>query len=153
MTTDQIFTRSEAMRITGKSGPTIDSYLKAGKLPNAKSVPKGKSNSWQIPLTDLVAAGLLDKAATQPEPEPEHNPTQELLKEIQSLKEALKLSELELGMTKTTLDEYKNRETKLFQQFTNVLETRQAQEARRAWWKRLSTNKPNNQAAWTPEQD
>lgn len=152
MTTDQLFTRSEAMRITGKSGPTIDSYLKAGKLPNAKSVPKGKSNSWQIPLTDLVAAGLLDKVATAPEPEP----LQVLLDDLQAAKERLALAELELRLIKESLEGYKEREQTskaLIKTFTNILETRQVQEARRAWWKRPSTNKPNNQAAWTPEQD
>ena len=61
MTTDQLLNISEASKATGKSIPTIRAAIEKGKLPNARSVPKGKAQSWLIPLTDLVAAGLLDQ--------------------------------------------------------------------------------------------
>ena len=152
MTTDQVFTISEAARATGKSIPTIHTYLKAGKLPNAISVPKGKSRSWQIPLTDLVASGLLDKVVSQPEPEP----TQVILDQLQAARERLALLELELRLTKERVEAYKEQEATnkaLIKTFTNILETRQTQEARRAWFSRSKPKQVNNQAAWTPEQD
>lgn len=151
MTTDQVFTISEAARATGKSIPTIHTYLKAGKLPNATSTPKGKSRSWQIPLTDLVASGLLDKVATAPEPEP----TQVLLNDLQATKERLALAELELKLIRESLEGYKDREQSnkaLIKTFTNILETRQTQEARRAWWQ-LRAKQTETKPAWTPEQD
>lgn len=151
MTTDQVFTISEAARATGKSIPTIHTYLKAGKLPNATSTPKGKSRSWQIPLTDLVASGLLDKVATAPEPEP----TQVLLNDLQATKERLALAELELKLIRESLEGYKDREQSnkaLIKTFTNILETRQTQEARRAWWQ-LKAKQAEPKPAWTPEQD
>ena len=151
MTTDQVFTISEAARATGKSIPTIHTYLKAGKLPNAQSTPKGKSRSWQIPLTDLVAAGLLDKVATAPEPEP----TQAILDQLQTARERLALAELELKLIRESLEEYKERELTnkaLIKTFTNILETRQTQEARRAWWQ-LRAKQTKTKPAWTPEQD
>lgn len=173
MTSDQLFTRSETMRLTGKSGPTIDSYLKAGKLPNAFTVPKGKSRSWQIPLTDLVAAGLIDKVETQPDPGPE--PVQLLLNDLQAVRERLTLAELELRLVSESLEEYKEREQQhktVIKAFTNVLETKQAQEARRdlqeaqqaqqakqaqesrrSWWQRRETKQTDNKTTWTPEQD
>ena len=67
MSTDKLFNISEAARATGKSIPTIHNYLKSGKLPNAVSQPNGKSKTWQIPLTDLVAARLLDRVESEPE--------------------------------------------------------------------------------------
>jgi DNA-binding transcriptional MerR regulator len=151
MTTDQVFTISEAARATGKSIPTIHTYLKAGKLPNATSVPKGKSRSWQIPLTDLVASGLLDKVVSQPEPEP----TQAILLQLQTTQERLALAELELKLIRESLDEYKERELSnkaLIKTFTNILETRQTQEARRAWWQ-LKAKQAEPKPTWTPEQD
>jgi DNA-binding transcriptional MerR regulator len=151
MTTDQVFTISEAARATGKSIPTIHTYLKAGKLPNAQSVPKGKSRSWQIPLTDLVASGLLDKVVSQPEPEP----TQAILDQLQTARERLALAELELKLIRESLEEYKERELSnkaLIKTFTNILETRQTQEARRAWWQ-LKAKQAEPKPAWTPEQD
>lgn len=154
MTSDQFFTRSETMRLTGKSGPTIDSYLKAGKLPNAFTVPKGKSRSWQIPLTDLVAAGLIDQVEeTQPKPGPE--PVQELLNDLQAVKEQLTLAQQEIRLIRESLEEYKGRERdnkEVIKAFTNILETRQAQEARRAWWQRRET-KQTDKPTLTPEQD
>jgi hypothetical protein len=61
MTTDHLLNISQAAKATGKSIPTIRLALANGKLPNARSIPKGKNQSWLIPLTDLVASGLLDQ--------------------------------------------------------------------------------------------
>lgn len=69
MTTDKTFNISEASRATGKSVMTIRAYLEAkpSKLPNAFQTPKGKSKTWNIPLTDLISAGLLDSVTSEPE--------------------------------------------------------------------------------------
>jgi hypothetical protein len=56
---ENLFSISAAARVSGKSVPTIHTYLKAGKLPNAVATPKGKSRSWQIPLSDLKNANLI----------------------------------------------------------------------------------------------
>lgn len=51
---------------------TIRDYLDKGKLPNAFTTPRGKSVTWNIPLTDLVAANLLDRVTEAPRaPEPQ----------------------------------------------------------------------------------
>jgi hypothetical protein len=69
MTSEKTFNISEASRATGKSVMTIRAYLEAkpSKLPNAFQTPKGKSKTWNIPLTDLVSAGLLDSVTAEPE--------------------------------------------------------------------------------------
>ena len=55
---------AQAAKVTGKSLMTIRAYLEAkpSKLPNAFQTPRVKAKTWNIPFTDLVAAGLLDKA-------------------------------------------------------------------------------------------
>jgi DNA-binding transcriptional MerR regulator len=64
MSTDQLMNIAQAAKVTGKSLMTIRAYLEAkpSKLPNAFQTPRGKAKTWNIPFTDLVAAGLLDKA-------------------------------------------------------------------------------------------
>lgn len=94
MTTDKTFNISEAARATGKSVMTIRAYLEAkpSKLPNAFQTPKGKSKSWNIPLTDLIAAGLLDSVSAEPE----------------TAKETAKPAELELRVLVATLESENN---------------------------------------------
>jgi predicted GIY-YIG superfamily endonuclease len=59
---ENLFSISAAARVSGKSIPTIHAYLNAGKLPNAVATPKGKSRSWQIPLSDLKNANLISSS-------------------------------------------------------------------------------------------
>lgn len=61
MSSETYLNRAEAAKAIGKSEPTLDGYLKAGRFPNAKKVLSGKREVWQIPLSDLLAAGLVDK--------------------------------------------------------------------------------------------
>jgi DNA-binding transcriptional MerR regulator len=125
MSTDKLFNISEAARATGKSIPTIHNYLKAGKLPNAISTPNGKSKTWQIPLTDLVAARLLDKVVS--EPESARNTDQD---ENQTLREKVARLEAENYQLKERVQDSKE----FLRALQNQLETRQTQEARRFFW-------------------
>lgn len=126
-----MFNISEAARATGKSIPTIHNYLKAGKLPNAISTPNGKSKTWQIPLTDLVAARLLDKVES--EPSGARNMEQD---ETQTLREKVARLEAENEQLKERVQDSKE----FLRALQTQIETRQTQEARRSWWNR---NKPN----------
>ncbi len=67
MSSETYFNASQAAKHSGVNVVTIRDYLAKGKLPNAKQVPKGKVKVWQIPLTDLAAAGLLDKVSSASE--------------------------------------------------------------------------------------
>ena len=131
MSSDKLFNISEAARATGKSIPTIHNYLKAGKLPNAISTPNGKSKTWQIPLTDLVAARLLDRVES--EPEGARKVEQD---ETQTLREKVARLEAENEQLKERVQDSKE----FLRALQTQIETRQTQEARRSWWNR---NKPN----------
>ena len=126
-----MFNISEAARATGKSIPTIHNYLKAGKLPNATSTPNGRSKSWQIPLTDLVAAGLLDRVES--EPSGARNMEQD---ETQTLREKVARLEAENEQLKERVQDSKE----FLRVLQTQIETRQIQEARRSWWGRNKTN-------------
>ena len=126
-----MFNISEAARATGKSIPTIHNYLKAGKLPNAISTPNGKSKTWQIPLTDLVAARLLDRVES--EPSGARNMEQD---ETQTLREKVARLEAENEQLKERVQDSKE----FLRALQTQIETRQTQEARRSWWNR---NKPS----------
>jgi DNA-binding transcriptional MerR regulator len=97
MTTDKLFTLSEAARVTGKSLMTIRTYLEAepSKLPNAFQTPKGKTKAWNIPLTDLVMAGLLDQLETD---------KAEVVKEIKKAGGQLVEADIELRVRNATLE-------------------------------------------------
>jgi uncharacterized protein YlxW (UPF0749 family) len=143
MSSDKLFNISEAARATGKSIPTIHNYLKAGKLPNAISTPNGKSKTWQIPLTDLVAARLLDRVES--EPEGARKVEQD---ETQLLREKVARLEAENEQLKERVQDGKE----FIRAIQNQLETRATQEARRSWWGR---NKPTLKARpdWNSETD
>lgn len=126
MSSDKLFNISEAARATGKSIPTIHNYLKAGKLPNAVSTPNGKSKTWQIPLTDLVAARLLDRV------EPETSSPQPAQDENQLLREKVARLEAENEQLKERVQDSKE----FLRALQTQIETRATQEARRSWWSR-----------------
>jgi DNA-binding transcriptional MerR regulator len=143
MSSDKLFNISEAARATGKSIPTIHNYLKAGKLPNAISTPNGKSKTWQIPLTDLVAARLLDRVES--EPESARNTDQD---EIQRLREKVAGFEAKIEQLEARVQDSKE----FLRVLQTQLETRETQEARRSWWNR---NKPTLKARpdWDSDRD
>ena len=57
----------QASKLTGLSEMTIRKYLglskppKPSKLPNARKVSREGKETWEIPLSDLFNAGLMDK--------------------------------------------------------------------------------------------
>jgi len=152
MTTDKTFTISEAARATGKSIPTIHAYLKSNKLPNAVAIPKGKSRSWQIPLTDLVAARLLDQVES-PDPAPAVRTLSEQERdELITLRAKAAEVQERIKDLQARADDLLKRAEFAERAYTNQIETRQTQETRRLWWARKAktTQEPE---VFTPEQD
>ena len=129
MTTDKLFTISEAARVTGKSLPTIRAALEDNRLPNARSVAKGKSRSWQIPLTDLVAAGLLDKVTPESEPQPATEAVN-LRHEIEILRVRLEAAERRADTAEKAAERFSDALQVL------AIETREKQEKRRGLFRR-----------------
>ena len=74
---------SEAAKQAQTSRRTIERRLHAGQFPNAH---KATGGSWQIPVTDLLAAGVRLNAPTPPDPAPE-------VSEVEHLREALAIAE------------------------------------------------------------
>lgn len=61
------YTISEAVKVTGRSRPTIRRYLDAGRFPNAFRAPSETGNEpWKIPARDLRAAGMTLQGDTAP---------------------------------------------------------------------------------------
>lgn len=137
MTSDKTLNISEAARATGKSVMTIRAYLEAkpSKLPNAFQTPKGKSKSWNIPLTDLVAAGLLDSVTPEPEKALKSDPAEVELRVLVATLEAENNSLRErLAETKEALARAERRVDQLLP--LRELETAQVQKARRSFFGR-----------------
>jgi hypothetical protein len=136
MSSETYFNASEAAERTGKSLPTIRHYLQAGKFPNATQRPKGKVKVWQIPLTDLVASGLLDKVSAPKQPSAQEvtsTHSEALLRDLDRLELELSHARELLARTEQELETYRQRERQLFA----ALETRETQERRRfAWFRR-----------------
>jgi len=136
MTTDKTLNISEAARATGKSVMTIRAYLEAkpSKLPNAFQTPRGKAKSWNIPITDLVAAGLLDSVTNEPEkPQGQTEPADLELKVLVATLESENNSLRErLAETKLALDRAERRVDQLLP--LRELETAQVQKARRSFF-------------------
>lgn len=135
MTSDKTLNISEAARATGRSVMTIRSYLEAkpSKLPNAFQTPKGKSKSWHIPLTDLVAAGLLDSVTPEPEKALKSDPAEVELRVLVATLEAENNSLRErLAETKEALARAEKRVDQLLP--LRELETAQVQKARRSFF-------------------
>lgn len=67
MSSETYFTLVQAAAACKLSPPTLRKYLEQGRLPNAKQTPKGKVLVWSIPLSDLLAAGLIDRVSSSPQ--------------------------------------------------------------------------------------
>lgn len=126
---------NEAAKVTGLSIPTIRAKLSRGLLPNAHQVQEGKRQLWRIPFTDLVAAGLIDKALPGPEALAD-NRSQALELEIDRLTAKLEATEELLKLTTQTLEDFRERERRLYY----TLETSETQQRRRSLWERLRGN-------------
>jgi hypothetical protein len=131
MTSETFYNITQAANASGKSNPTIRKYLRDGRLPNAKETTKGGVKSFSIPLTDLVAAGLMDKVSSPVDTETN------TASELRTLAERLGRLELEIELKNELLAEYKERiaeqlATIRFQQTS--IETQQVQDTRRSWF-------------------
>ena len=127
MTTDHLLNISEASKATGRSIPTIRAALFGGKLPNARSVPKGKSQSWLIPVTDLVAAGLLDQVTPS---SPVSAPASDYL-ELRVEVAALRADNAQLLARVADLQRAR---ADLIAAYAPRIETAEAQDTRRRFW-------------------
>lgn len=121
---------NEAAKETGLSIPTIRLKLSRGMLPNAHQVQEGKRQLWRIPFNDLIAAGLVDKVGQKAITD---NYAEGLRRDLESLAKELEATRELLNLTTQTLDEYRERERRIF----HTLETRETQEKRRSLWGRL----------------
>jgi phage-related minor tail protein len=130
MTTDNYFNASQAAKHTGVNVVTIRDYLAKGKLPNSKQVPKGKVKVWQIPLTDLAAAGLLDKVSYATEEQTREAESLALKVENSALKTEVRLLTDMVARGDAAIEEYRQDKARL----NLMLETRETQEQRRSWW-------------------
>jgi hypothetical protein len=138
MTQPHYLNRAQAAKATGKSEPTIDAYLKSGRLPNAAKIRIGKREAWQIPITDLVAAGLLDKV--NPTTETPQNGT---LFDVMTLPEQLKALQ-EIAGLRAENEQLRNRladaeraRQDLINAYAPRIETAQTQAIRRRFWSRI----------------
>lgn len=138
MSSERYFNASEAAKETGKSVVTIRHYLAAKKFPNAEQTAKGKVLVWRIPLTDLVAAGLMDKVTSSPQ-EPQLDLGEfratALETRIAELETEIRLTRELLARTDQELESYRQRERQLFA----AIETRDTQEKRRFNWFRRNS--------------
>lgn len=135
---------------------TIRAYLEAkpSKLPNAFQTPKGKSKSWNIPLTDLISAGLLDSVTSEPqtalaEAQPADLELRVLVATLEAENNSLKER---LAETKEALARAERRVDQLLP--VRELETSDKQRARRS----LFSRKPKLTAfesmpSWSSDQD
>lgn len=132
---------------------TIRDYLAKGKFPNAFSTPRGKSLTWHIPLTDLVAAGLLDSVKADPEPTAQASPVDV---EIQALLARLEAENRQLLERVADLKAALERAEKRVDQLLPIqaIETASKQRERRAlFWRKNKRSEFETMPAWTPESD
>ncbi len=131
MSSETYLNASQASQRTSVSLPTMRKWLAAERFPNATQTAKGKVKVWQIPLTDLVAEGLLDKVSspskTAPDSEKSEIRATALKTRIDTLEMELRLTKELLVRADRELEEYRTRER--FNQ--NSIETRDTQERRR----------------------
>jgi hypothetical protein len=133
---ERYLNRAEAAKAIGKSEPTLDGYLKAGKFPNAKKTQRGKRLTWQIPLTDLVAAGFMDSVT----PKPETATASALPLEVMSVQEQLSaLQELatlraENAQLRDRLADAERARQDLISAYAPRIETAERQAQRRRFW-------------------
>jgi DNA-binding transcriptional MerR regulator len=140
MSSETYYNLSQASELTKLSHPTLRKYLREGKFPNATQTTKGKVLVWAIPLTDLVAAELLDKVST---PSPDSTEATSLTDRAAALGERLGRLEAENEQLKERVKDLLRRAEFAERVYQNQLETRQAQEARRlSWWQRSTSKQP-----------
>ena len=131
MSSETYLNASQASQRTSVSLPTMRKWLAAERFPNATQTAKGKVKVWQIPLTDLVSEGLLDKVSspskTATDSEKSETRATALQSRIDQLEAKLRHSQELLARADQELESYRARERQLF----SAIETRDTQERRR----------------------
>ena len=131
MSSETYLNASQASQRTGVSLPTMRKWLAAERFPNATQTAKGKVKVWQIPLTDLVSEGLLDKVSSPSKKAPDSEKSEiratALESRIDQLEAELRHSQELLARADQELESYRARERQLF----SAIETRDTQERRR----------------------
>jgi hypothetical protein len=132
---------AQAAKACGVAEMTIRKYLgitkppQPSQLPNArKEIVKGKS-VWVIPITDLVAAGLMDKVTGSNAKAEATNSEALLRQEIDSLKALLAEKDRIIALYDQQLT-IANRLQLAFSAQPEQPDTNQAQEARRRFWRK-----------------
>lgn len=143
MTSETFFNVSQAEKETGKSAPTIRKYLKDGRLPNAIVSLKGKARTVSIPLSDLIAAGLIKQTPTPEAPSSEAFAIGQRLGRLEAENEQLRIRIQELRDERDTLKASLAHSQGLW---LRELETKEVQAKRRRFWQRLET-KPQQPSA------
>jgi phage shock protein A len=131
MSSDNFLNRAEAAKALGKSEPTLDGYLKAGLFPKAKKVKAGKREVWQIPLSDLIASGLMDKV--KPELDTASASHRDQLGELREIVAALRAENEQL---RERLADLQQARADLIAAYAPQIETAQKQAERRRWFAR-----------------
>jgi len=149
MSSETFYNLSKVSEMTGLSHPTLRKYLTEGRLPNAKQGLKGKVPVWQIPLTDLVAAGFIDSVSGS---DNSGQPARPLTSEdrLEALAERAGRLQAELDQMKATvkaLEQTIEQATKRAEFSERVaqsqIETKQVQDNRaQNWLERLTGKKP-----------
>jgi DNA-binding transcriptional ArsR family regulator len=125
---------NEASRLTGLSIPTIRSKLSKGLLPGASQVQDGKRSLWRIPLTDLVAAGLVDKVRVRNQLTDQLDRVEGVEADYDRISAELEATKELLRRADQTIEDYRNRERYLF----SSIETKSVQDQRRSLWQRVT---------------
>lgn len=160
MTSETLYNLTQVAELTKLSLPTLRKYLRENRFPNAKQATKGKVLVWAIPLTDLVAAELLDKVAGLDNSGQTSGP---LSREdrLEALAERAGRLEAELASMRETVEVLKDslEQAKKAAQFAQLvaqsqIETKQVQDNRaQNWLERLTGKKPETkQPTLTPDQ-
>lgn len=160
MTSETLYNLTQVAELTKLSLPTLRKYLRENRFPNAKQATKGKVLVWAIPLTDLVAAELIDRVSGSAN---SAQPTAPLSREdrLEALAERAGRLEAELASMRETVEVLKDslEQAKKAAQFAQLvaqsqIETKQVQDNRaQNWLERLTGKKPETkQPTLTPDQ-
>lgn len=131
MSSETYLNASQASQRTGVSLPTMRKWLAAERFPNATQTAKGKVKVWQIPLTDLVSEGLLDKVSS-----PSKTATDSEKAEIRVTALETRIDQLERDLRhsnelRVRAEQELDRHQALYSQLFLAIETRDTQERRR----------------------
>jgi hypothetical protein len=134
---DDLLNIRQASTLTGLSEMTIRKYLglskppKPSKLPNARKVSREGKETWEIPLSDLFNAGLMNG---KPDPRAVQTAAEELKEDLNliTLKAENEALRREIALLERNLEDL--REEIRFSR--RAIETAEVQTRRRLFWQR-----------------